>query len=351
MFLHDEKGAIVGIGVKNAGETRFTHYYYAKNLQGDVVAIYRSDYNSTSQTYYPTLVASYEYDPWGKVTSVKGSSGAILSLETYPNHIAHVNPIRYRGYYYDNETGFYYLQSRYYDPAISRFINADSYGSTGQAFLGTNMFAYCGNNPVNMVDPSGHFGIGAAIIASVIVAVTLSGCSAKTSSDSKSYESADAAAIAFATSIYSSSLYTRHEYSTEIYSVTTGGKTLYYYTEPAVGAPHRATGIDMGRVPANGTAVAYAHTHPNGYKFSSADTQFADYYKINAYVVCPDFSLQCYNYSDGSQNTLCQIFPDPLTDDQKRDLLKLRTSWDAHFKEDGTCPGGWGCERMAWPNW
>ncbi len=156
MFLHDENGAIVGVGVKNAGETSFTSYYYAKNLQGDVVAVYRSDYNSTSQTYYPTLVASYEYDPWGKVISVKGSSGAILSLEAYPNHIAHVNPIRYRGYYYDNETGFYYLQSRYYDPAISRFINADSYGSTGQAFLGTNMFAYCNNNPVDRVDSTGN---------------------------------------------------------------------------------------------------------------------------------------------------------------------------------------------------
>jgi RHS repeat-associated protein len=122
------------------------------------VAIYRSDYTE-AKGYYPTLVASYEYDPWGKVTSVKGSSGAILSLEAYPNHIAHVNPIRYRGYYYDNETGFYYLQSRYYDPIISRFINADSYGSTGQAFLGTNMFAYCNNNPVNSADPTGTISI------------------------------------------------------------------------------------------------------------------------------------------------------------------------------------------------
>jgi RHS repeat-associated protein len=90
---------------------------------------------------------------------VKGSSGAILSLDAYPNHIAHVNPIRYRGYYYDNETGFYYLQSRYYDPVISRFINADSYGSTGQGFLGTNMFAYCQNNPLTYSDPTGTISI------------------------------------------------------------------------------------------------------------------------------------------------------------------------------------------------
>ena len=130
-------------------------YLFAKNLQGDVAAIYRSDYTE-AKGYYPTLVASYEYDPWGKVTSVKGSSGAILSLEAYPNHIAHVNPIRYRGYYYDTETGFYYLQSRYYDPIISRFINADEYASTGQGFLGTNMFAYCNNNPIRFSDPFGN---------------------------------------------------------------------------------------------------------------------------------------------------------------------------------------------------
>jgi len=65
------------------------------------------------------------------------------------------NPFRYRGYYYDIETGFYYLNSRYYDPAVGRFINADSYATTGQGVLGSNMFAYCLNNPVNRVDQSG----------------------------------------------------------------------------------------------------------------------------------------------------------------------------------------------------
>ena len=67
-------------------------------------------------------------------------------------------PLRYRGYYYDSETGFYYLQSRYYDPANRRFINADSYISTNSIdMISYNMFAYCGNNPVIHFDPSGHF--------------------------------------------------------------------------------------------------------------------------------------------------------------------------------------------------
>ena len=178
-FLYDENNAVVGISVKNAGDARFTSYYYAKNLQGDVVAVYRSDYTE-AKGYYPTLVASYEYDPWGKVKSVKGSAGTELSLKDYPQHVAHVNPIRYRGYYYDNETGFYYLQSRYYDPVICRFINADEYSDTDDGLLGFNMFAYCMNNPINRTDPNGSWSlpnwakvaIGVAVIA-VAAAVTV----------------------------------------------------------------------------------------------------------------------------------------------------------------------------------
>ena len=71
------------------------------------------------------------------------------------SHIANVNPIRYRGYFYDTETKLYYCNSRYYDPQVKRFINADVYVSTGQGFNGFNMFAYCGNNPVVHGDQSG----------------------------------------------------------------------------------------------------------------------------------------------------------------------------------------------------
>ena len=101
-----------------------------------------------------SVVASYTYDPWGKIISSSGT-------------LADINPLRYRGYYYDSETGFYYLQSRYYDPEIGRFINADSYASTdATGLLSTNMFAYCENDPVNRSDPSGElwaqFAVGIA---------------------------------------------------------------------------------------------------------------------------------------------------------------------------------------------
>ena len=74
--------------------------------------------------------------------------------------LGHYNPLRYRGYVYDAETGFYYLNSRYYNPTWGRFINADGFVSTGQGISGDNMFAYCGNNPVNRYDPSGNAFLG-----------------------------------------------------------------------------------------------------------------------------------------------------------------------------------------------
>ena len=95
--------------------------------------------------------------------------------------MADINPLRYRGYYYDTETGFYYLQSRYYDPVVSRFINADKYASTGDGLVGYNMFAYCSNNPVNYSDPSGEAVNSRSMLIndggsrSVLVGGTLSG--------------------------------------------------------------------------------------------------------------------------------------------------------------------------------
>ena len=91
-------------------------------------------------------VVQYTYDAWGKVLSITG---------TMADSIGTINPLLYRGYIYDHDTGLYYLQSRYYNPTIERFINADAFVSTGQGFVGNNMFVYCLNNPINFVDRYG----------------------------------------------------------------------------------------------------------------------------------------------------------------------------------------------------
>ena len=130
-FIYDESGKPFALKYSTNG-TSFETYYYVLNLQGDVVKLIQANGH---------VVAQYTYDAWGNVSS----SG----------RLAEINPLRYRGYYYDNETGLYYLQSRYYDPANRRFINADRHMSTGQGFVGTNMFAYCNNSPVFLVDYDG----------------------------------------------------------------------------------------------------------------------------------------------------------------------------------------------------
>ena len=114
-------------------------------------------------------MAKYAYDPFGQVLSVTNASGTAIS-PTAAN-VANYNPFRYRGYYYDTESGFYYLQSRYYDPKICRFINADSCITTGQGFLGFNMFAYCLNNPIKYTDNGGEFGLLAVAFTLFAIAI------------------------------------------------------------------------------------------------------------------------------------------------------------------------------------
>ena len=108
-------------------------YYYVTNLQGDIIAIL----NDSGE-----CVAEYSYDAWGNCTITKDT-----------DTIAYDNPLRYRGYYYDFDTGFYYLQSRYYDANTGRFINSDDAEMIEQEVY--NLFTYCDNNPVNFVDYEG----------------------------------------------------------------------------------------------------------------------------------------------------------------------------------------------------
>ena len=142
-FVYDDGNQPFAM-IYNDGSTT-TLYYYVLNAQGDVIALLNAN---------GTLAASYNYGAWGNY-SVHGADGKKTTDATF---IGHINPLRYRGYYYDRETRLYYLQSRYYDFANCRFINADTFATTdANGFLSANMFAYCENNPIMRTDATGEF--------------------------------------------------------------------------------------------------------------------------------------------------------------------------------------------------
>ena len=152
-FFYDANGKRTTLDYN--GET----YAYLYNAQGDVVAL--SDTNGN-------VVVEYTYDAWGNVLTAEGI-------------LAQQNPIRYRSYYFDTETSLYYLQSRYYDPAVGRFINTDGSVSTKRGINSCNMFAYCENDPVYKTDADGKHPV--YFIVGLALAVTVVACYLKSWSD------------------------------------------------------------------------------------------------------------------------------------------------------------------------
>lgn len=154
-YLYDESG-MIGFTYNTSGVDKGA-YYFQRNLLGDVVAIY--DTNGTRRV-------KYNYDAFGNCS---------VASSTTDYDLASVNPIRYRGYYYDIETGWYFLNARYYSPEWRRFISPDDTSYLDPENVnGLNLYCYCGNDPVNYADPSGHnpewcqwalFGVGVALVA------------------------------------------------------------------------------------------------------------------------------------------------------------------------------------------
>ena len=136
-------------------------YLCRKDMLGNILALLDSSGN---------IVVQYKYDAWGNHTVTDANGNAI----TDANHIGNLNPFRYRGYYFDCETGFYFLQSRYYDPEVGRFLNMDSIEyADPESVNGINLYAYCGNNPVMGYDPDGTWDWlrAIAVVALAVVAV------------------------------------------------------------------------------------------------------------------------------------------------------------------------------------
>ncbi len=143
-------------------------YYYQKNIFGDILAIYDN---------YANLKCRYVYDAWGN-HKIYDANGQVVVPEAL--NIGNINPLRYRGHYWDKEFGLYYLQTRYYDPLLGRFISPDSVDYLDPEYImGLNLYAYCGDNPVMCVDPEGTwnwntFWTGLGLLVTAVGAIALS---------------------------------------------------------------------------------------------------------------------------------------------------------------------------------
>jgi RHS repeat-associated protein len=159
-YTYDQQGALLSMNYNG------TEFFYITNLQGDIIEMV--DINGNT-------VVKYRYDAWGNIIYSWYDTGLGYNLAT-------INPYRYRGYRYDNDLKLYYLQSRYYDPSIGRFINADSVNYLDPSgYTGLNLYAYCGNNPVMFTDSTGHareywyIAVGLVAVLAIATVITCGG--------------------------------------------------------------------------------------------------------------------------------------------------------------------------------
>ena len=141
-YAHDATGKPVGFEYYDNAAGTMTYCYYRHNLQGDITDLCDRRGNA---------LVHYTYDAWGKLISITGEKASTLGV---------INPLRYRGYYYDSETGLYLTSSRYYDPEVGRFISLDTTDvltATPMELTDKNLYAYCDNNPVMREDKDGQF--------------------------------------------------------------------------------------------------------------------------------------------------------------------------------------------------
>ena len=301
VYLYDENGTPYGFVYNDSP------YYYDKNLQGDVTGIWNKN---------GVKIANYTYDAWGNVLSITNQYGEDVTSQ--PRHQGNLNPIRYRGYYYDIELNLYWLNTRFYDPNLGRFVNADGQINTSLGVLGTNLFAYCLNNAVNQVDAGGN-------------------------KPGDWFKTPDEAAEDFARTYNKESINKKREYGSAIYkfSVTTvtprktkkiidlwfftfsipwttyitKTEVYYSYTEPNIGQSESTVVPNFFTL---NTVVATVHTHANydpkydNENFSAgwfSDIGWSDFFGMNSYVVTPGGYLKKYTYRTRAITVLADDIP------------------------------------------
>ncbi len=218
----------------------------------------------------------------------------------------------------------YYLQSRYYDPMVGRFVNGDD---VEYILSDESSFEYCYNSPVNYSDFSGY-------------------------KPGSLFSSSDAAAKDFACCYYNISLYIRFEISSVIYALQKNGRVMYSYTNYIVGNPHSCSPLNGKRnIPKGAWLIGAIHTHPNSNSFSPTDKTFAKKHYISFYVVTPNFKIRVYHDTRrGFQDKLVaeNLKLSPLTRQQANNLVEnYKFKWKIHTRLG--CD--FKCRNKKWPSW
>ena len=271
-------------------------YWYNVDLRGSVTNIIKGD---TTGSITTSLNKSYVYDAYGNTD--------VTSTSEFRNAVA------YTGAIFDQETGLYYLMSRYYDPEIAQFISEDSYRGDGEHFW--NLYMYCEGDPVNNVDREGHY---------------------KTELD---------AVKAFYKAYYRKCRYIRFEFGAKIYKE----KKEYKY-KAMLGEPHS---VDVASIPLKKgqKLISYTHTQPNSNSFSDADKRFAFNEAKSLYLMGPDQKIKKMT-SRGQYSCVTGYIPlSPLSKAVKDLLVRLcKREWIEHYKDcTFQCRKKLDTGKISWP--